>query len=74
MIPRSLPLSLVVALVSLLLSSARVFGDEHSHVYMDGEGVLLWASKVGPYHKSVTTLTRVATHTSGGLFCQSTSC
>lgn len=44
--------SLIVAASALLalLLVHPVAADEHTHVYAEGEGVVLWASKVGPYH------------------------
>ena len=39
---------LVVVGIGLLLQRSQ--GDEHSHTYVPGEEVKLWANKVGPYH------------------------
>jgi hypothetical protein len=53
----SLPVLLLSlsSVLLLLLSSAALptAADEHDHRYRQGEGVVLWANKVGPYHKSV---------------------
>jgi len=36
-------------LALLLCSIALVLSDEYSHRYVDGEEILLWVNKVGPY-------------------------
>uniref|UniRef100_A0A5K3FS53 Transmembrane 9 superfamily member n=1 Tax=Mesocestoides corti TaxID=53468 RepID=A0A5K3FS53_MESCO len=43
----SFGLSVIFLLFSFFYAS---FGDEHTHVYKDGEQVVLWMNTAGPYH------------------------
>ncbi|KAL0280902.1 UNVERIFIED_CONTAM: hypothetical protein PYX00_002059 [Menopon gallinae] len=44
-------------LLACLCLAKSAFGDEHTHIYEDGDEVVLWMNTVGPYHNRQETYT-----------------